>query len=119
MDALRLGGELVDGGRVDGVLALLCALDVAILAAALAEEVAFQSLAVRTAPAAAFCGKCSPSSATTGGPAIQTRLARLRRLPVLLDRGWPATSTLGAGRPILGEAVGLEDDGWEGAAQLG
>ena len=40
------GGELVDGGRVEGVPALLRALDVAVLAAPLAEEVAFQSLAL-------------------------------------------------------------------------
>ena len=41
-----LRGELVDHGGVDGVLALLRALDVAVLVAAFAEEVAFDALAV-------------------------------------------------------------------------
>ena len=40
MDALGLGGELVDGRGIASVLSLLSALDVALVAAPLAEEVA-------------------------------------------------------------------------------
>ena len=54
MRRLRPGRELVDGRRVDGILAFLRALDVAVLPASRTEEVAVQPLAVRAAPAAAF-----------------------------------------------------------------
>ncbi|MDE0038273.1 MAG: hypothetical protein OXU77_21100 [Gammaproteobacteria bacterium] len=48
------GREVVDRRRVDGVLALLRALDVPVFAAPLAEEVACQTFPIRAAPAAAF-----------------------------------------------------------------
>ena len=88
------GRELVDGRCVDGVLALLGALPVAFVAATPAEKIAFEPFPVRAAPASAFCGKCRPSSATTGGPSIQTRLARFRRGPVLLAGHWFSTPPL-------------------------
>ena len=49
-----LGGEVVDHRRVEGVLTLLRPLDVAILAAPFAKEVALRSLAVSASAAAAF-----------------------------------------------------------------
>ena len=114
-----LGRELVDGGCIDGVLALLGALPVTVLAAPSAEEVALKPFPVRAAPASAFCGKCRPSSTTTGGPTIQTRLARLSRRPAILAGHWFSAPSLATGRPIVGETVGLKDVGREGAAQLG
>ena len=54
MDTVGLGGELVDGRGVEGVLPLPRALDVAILAAPLAEEVAVEPLPVGAASAAAL-----------------------------------------------------------------
>ena len=62
MRPVGLGCELVDHGRVKGVLALLRALDVAVPTAPRAEEVAFQPLAVRAAPAAAFRDQCRPAA---------------------------------------------------------
>ncbi len=53
MRPVGLCGELVDDRGVDGVLALLRALDCAIFPAPLAEEIALDALAVRAAPAAA------------------------------------------------------------------
>ena len=58
------GGELVDGGGVERVLALLCALDVAVLAAPPAEEIAFEPLAVRAATAAALFDEMLASPTT-------------------------------------------------------
>ena len=49
MNPVWLGGEVVDDGGFHGVPALLRAFDLAILAAAFAEEVAFGPLAVRAA----------------------------------------------------------------------
>ena len=54
MRPVRLGRKLVDDRRIEGVLALLAAFDVAVLPAAIAEEVAWRPLPVRAAPAAAF-----------------------------------------------------------------
>ena len=49
---------------VDGVLALLRALDVAIFAAALAEEVAFRPLPVRATPTASMGDEKRPPTTT-------------------------------------------------------
>ena len=49
------GSELVDDSGVESVLPILRALDVAVVAAPLAEEVAFETFPVR-APAAAALG---------------------------------------------------------------
>ena len=100
MRPVGLGRELVDGGGVEGVPALPCALDVPVLAAPRAEEVALEPLAIRASAAAAFRRKCGPSSATTRGPAVETRLARARPLPVGLDCAWPAATRLNAARRL-------------------
>ena len=55
MRPVGLGGEFVDGRGVDRVLALLRALGVAVVAAPLAEEIAFEPLAIRASSATAFC----------------------------------------------------------------
>ena len=65
MYVVGLGRELVDGGGVDGVLALFPALDVTICAAPLTEEIALQTLAVRASEAAAL-GDAMSASPTTG-----------------------------------------------------
>ena len=80
-----LGGELVDRCRVDGVLALLRALGVAVVAAPLAEEIACQPLPIRAAPAAAFGRQgCPPTLAGARAPG-ETAGARLGELPVGLE----------------------------------
>ena len=71
MRPVGLGGEFVDHRRVESVLALVGALDVALLAAPFAQEVARQPLAIRAAPASAFCDQ-------GGAAALQDR-ARLSR----------------------------------------
>ena len=64
MRLVGLGGELFDHRGVDGVPALLRALDVAVLAAPLAEEIAFRPLPVRATPAAALLDEV-PAPPTT------------------------------------------------------
>ena len=90
-----------NGCGVDGVLALLRALDVAIVAAPLAEEVACQFLAVRAPPASAFCGKGSspaPAGSRASGQAIR---ARFRILAVVLDRNRFSAAALLTARALL------------------
>ena len=119
MELVGLGGELVDHCGVAGVLAALLAFPVAVRAAPLAEEVAFQTLAVRAPAAAAFGDQCgSPALAGSGAP-VEARLARVRRGPVALDRDLVAAALEGAFRQS-----GLELGGWnetrrELAAPLG
>ena len=119
MRFVGLGRELVDSRRIDGVLPLLRALTVTVFPASRTEEIALQPLAVRAAPATAIGDKMSTPSAATGGASFQTRLARLGRFPVLLADGWFSAAPLATGRPVPREAVGVNDIGWKGAAQLG
>ena len=81
MRPVGLGREPVDGYCVDGVLALLRALDVAVLAAPRTKEIALGPLAVRATAAAAFrdkrraCGDMrrpsGPDSARTPSPGFR------------------------------------------------
>ena len=119
MRLVGLGRELVDGRRVDGVLAFLRALDVPVLAAPLAEEVAGQSLAVRASPASAFCGLRGASSAATGRSTIQTFLTGARPLPVGLDRAWPFAAALATSWWFCGQDGGRDETRRELATPLG
>ena len=76
--------ELVDGGGIDGVLALLLALYVAVLAAPLAEEVAFLPFPVCAAPAAALFDEMSTPPPATGGSPSQAQCTRFGELPGVL-----------------------------------
>ena len=111
--------EFVDGCRVDGVLALLRALDVPVFPASRTEKIAPQPLPVRAATASAFCGKCTSPPATTGRPSVETRLAARGKIPVGLDSAWPPATALAAGRGRLAEGFGMRDIRCKGAAQLG
>ena len=104
------GRELVDRRRVDGVLAFLHALDVAILAAPRAEEVALQPLAIRTSSTAAAFDKMSPASAATCGSPGQASCAGLGELPVLLDRDGVFAPALRTARPGLRRQDGVRDE---------
>ena len=96
MRPVGLGRELVDHRGVEGVLALLRTIDVAILPAAFAEEVACHPLPVRAAPAAAFRDQRRAPSAATGGPAVQARLAVRIPASVRLRRALPSAAWLRA-----------------------
>ena len=109
MRLVGLGRELVDGRRVDGVLPLLRALDVPVFAAPRTKEMAFQSLAVRTASAAAFCGLRGASSAATGRSTIQTFLTGARPLLVGLDRAWPLAAPLATSWWFRGKNGGRDE----------
>ena len=114
-----LGRELVDGRRVEGVPPLLRALDVAIVAAPLAEEVARQSLAVRASPASAFCGFRGASSSATGGPAIQARLTTRSPLPVGLASAFPLAAGLRTRPGFFAQDGGRDEARRELATPLG
>ena len=118
MRPVGLGGELVEGRRVDGVPALLRALDVSVFPASLAEEVAFRSLAVRAAPAAAFGDKCRASFAATGRPAVEARLAASRPLAVGLEGAFPLAARLGTRLGFLAQDGLWHETRWQLAAPL-
>ncbi len=91
-----LGRELVDGGGVDGVLALLRALGVAVVAAPLAEEVARQPLAICASAATAFCDLCGPAAPAGPRAPVEAILARVGRGPVALDCDLVPAALMGA-----------------------
>ena len=64
MRPVRPGGQFVDDGGVAGVPAALLALPVAVGAAPLAKEIAFETLAVGAASAAALGDVVSPALST-------------------------------------------------------
>lgn len=125
MRPVRPGGEHVDHRGVEGIQGALLALPVAVLAAPPTEEVALGAFPVRAAAAAAFRDKCRASSATRGGPAVETSLAGVGKGPVLLDRRRPVAALERAfgGRGLaddgrryeaLGEfAAPLGNEGWK------
>ena len=114
-----LGGELVDGRRVDGVLPLPGALDVPVLAAPRAEEVSLEPLAVRAATAAALRDKRRPSPAATGGPAVEARLAACIPSPAGLAGPLPLAAGLRARPGFLAAHGGRHEALGEPAAPLG
>ncbi len=112
---VRPGRELVDRRRVDGVLALLRALDVSILAAPFAEEVACRPLPVGAAPAAAFCDQCGSASvagfrapdpaAVAALPESAVGLAGSRLRAPRLRAPWRLVAEDGVRNEALGESA--------------
>ena len=112
------GRELVDDGGVQDVLALLRALDVTGVAAPRAEEIALQPLAVRAAPTAAFRDERRASSAATGGPAVEARLAARVPATVGLTGAFPATARLAARFGFFAQDGVRNEARWQSATPL-
>ena len=90
----RAAGRRSAGDRAARDLSALIALAIPVVAAAVAEEVAFGAPAVRAASAASFGYQCCSPALARCGPSDKAPAARPRGLAVFLKCHWISAATL-------------------------